>query len=423
MVDCVPTHQQSDANAWASRMASLGNIVGYTTGYINLPKYVPFFGETQFKDLTVIACIVMVITIGISVLSISERDPRSFGEVDPDSAGAIGFFVTLSKAVKYLPLQISRICQVQLAAWIGWFPFLFYTTTYVAEIYADPLFEENPHRDDADIDRILEAGTRAGTVALFINALVTFAASVIIPFFIAPSSTPWELPPSTPLTPAATTTPRYQEGAQTASGDYFFHKPVLTRRRTWRTRWRRRLNPSNLQIKWLTLRRAWMVGQIIFGVLMWSTVFVNNVYTATAMVALIGIPWAITVWAPFALISAELSKRDAIRRGDRPAPATADGRRLAAQAESIANNDGGAPAGEQAGVVLGIHNVAIAAPQVIATFISSIIFKLLQKPRGVAGDTSVAWVLRFGGLCSFVAAWLVTRVGEEEDDDENTYDP
>lgn len=64
--------------------------------------------------------------------------------------------------------------------------------------------------------------------------------------------------------------------------------------------------------------------------------------------------------------------------------------------------------------MLGIHNVAIAAPQVIATLVSSAIFRALQKPRGSTGDDSVAWVLRFGGLATVVAAWLTLRIEEEK---------
>ena len=79
-------------------------------------------------------------------------------------------------------------------------------------------------------------------------------------------------------------------------------------------------------------------------------------------------------------------------------------------------DEAGAAGADQAGVVLGIHNVAIAAPQVIATLVSSVIFRALQKPRGAPGDESVAWVLRFGGCCAIVAAWLTTRVGEEKED-------
>jgi solute carrier family 45 protein 1/2/4 len=112
------------------------------------------------------------------------------------------------------------------------------------------------------------------------------------------------------------------------------------------------------------------------------------------------------MWAPFALISAEISKRDAIRRGIIRPPPTADGALLAANEDDSV---------DQAGVVLGIHNVAISAPQVIATVFGSVLFKWLQKPRGAPGDESVAWFFRVGGLCALCAAYLTTKVGEEAD--------
>ncbi|TKA64510.1 hypothetical protein B0A55_10521 [Friedmanniomyces simplex] len=140
---------------------------------------------------------------------------------------------------------------------------------------------------------------------------------------------------------------------------------------------------------------------------MFLTFFVRSVPAATVLVGLIGIPWAMTNWAPFALIAEEISKRDAIRRGALRPPPTREGE-LLAQGE---DESGGAGA-DQAGVVLGIHNVAIAAPQVIAALVSSVIFRALQKERGVPGDNSVAWVLRFGGCAALIAGWLTRRVGE-----------
>ena len=74
---------------------------------------------------------------------------------------------------------------------------------------------------------------------------------------------------------------------------------------------------------------------------------------------------------------------------------------------------------DQAGVVLGIHNVAIAAPQVIATLVSSAIFKALQKPRGTPGDNSVAWVLRFGGLCTLIAAYVTSQLADSTAEGDN----
>ena len=137
---------------------------------------------------------------------------------------------------------------------------------------------------------------------------------------------------------------------------------------------------------------------------MWATLFVRNTWQATALVGVVGISWALTLWAPFALISAEISKRETIRRGrlhdtSRPCPIT----------------DGGE---DQAGVILGLHNVAIAAPQIIATLGSSFVFRLLQKGRGESGDDSVGWVLRLGGLAALAAAWMATKVAEEGKMDE-----
>jgi len=76
---------------------------------------------------------------------------------------------------------------------------------------------------------------------------------------------------------------------------------------------------------------------------------------------------------------------------------------------------------DQAGVILGLHNVAVSAPQVIATLVSSAVFRALQKPRNVPGDVSVAWTLRLGGIAVLVSAFYTWRmresVSEEADGD------
>ena len=69
--------------------------------------------------------------------------------------------------------------------------------------------------------------------------------------------------------------------------------------------------------------------------------------------------------------------------------------------------------GDQAGVILGIHNMAIAAPQIIATVASSIIFRFFQKPRGVPGDHSIAIVLALGGITVFISAFFIHRIRDD----------
>lgn len=57
--------------------------------------------------------------------------------------------------------------------------------------------------------------------------------------------------------------------------------------------------------------------------------------------------------------------------------------------------------------------MAIAAPQILATIGSSIIFKFLQKPRGTPGDRSISVVLAAGGISTLVAAFLTSRIRDE----------
>lgn len=399
VVDCAPMHQQEAANAWIMRTQGMGNILGYLAGFIKLPNYLPWLGHTQFKVLCAIASLTMAITVTISCSTVQERDPR-FDAAPQRQKGIGDFFRALFRSVRKLPDQIRKVCEVQFFAWIGWFPFLFYITTYIGEIYSEPIFEANPNMTEDEIDKTFEDATRMGTLALFIFALTTFAASVFLPFIVQPT---FKTPPTPPRTPMAATTPR-----STTGSDYFSlnhsrsPKPSLSKRfYAWL---------GFLQVPGLTLRRAWMLSHFMFAGLMWMTLFVRTTLTATILVALVGIPWALTQWAPFALISSEISKRDAIKRGILR-PVSRDGA-LVAAGEDEASTEGA----DQAGVVLGIHNVAISAPQCIATLMSSAIFKALQKPRGTPGDVSVEWVLRFGGLCAIAAAFMTRRVHDEGED-------
>ncbi|KAF2114874.1 hypothetical protein BDV96DRAFT_87118 [Lophiotrema nucula] len=400
IVDCTPTHQQESANAWVIRTSGVGNILGYLAGNAKLPEYFPWLGDSQFKVLCALASFIMAVTVGISCLTVQERDPR-WDEEPELQDGLLAFFRSLARSVRKLPSQIKRVCEVQFFAWIGWFPFLFYITTYIGEIYVEPFFLENPKMSDAEIDAVWEEATRIGTRALLVFAVTTFAASIFLPFIVPPTFEAPKALPATPMTPA---TP-----AGMAGSGYFSLKHET--KRPPRTRFERMTSWLDLlQIRSLTLRRSWFISHLMFAFLMVLTFFVRDTLTATILVGFIGLPWALTNWAPFALISSEISKRDAIRRG-LIRPATRDAALVAAGEDE--SSSGGA---DQAGVVLGIHNVAIAAPQVIATLVSSVIFKLLQKPRGSPGDNSVAWVLRFGGICALVAAWLSLRVTEERED-------
>lgn len=71
---------------------------------------------------------------------------------------------------------------------------------------------------------------------------------------------------------------------------------------------------EKIRIPGFTLRRAWFLAQLLFALCMFSTFFIKTPLQGTIMVALVGVSWSLTLWAPFALISAEISKREQDRR-------------------------------------------------------------------------------------------------------------
>lgn len=400
IVDNAPTHQQEDANAWAGRITGVGNILGYLSGYVHLPSIFPWLGHTQFQVLCSIACVALCGTVTISCLYIRERDPRLEGPPPDSNLGVVSFFRQVFNSIIRLPPQIRRVCEVQFFNWIGWFGFLFYMTTYIGQLEVNPHFAANPNLTPDEVDQVWEDATRKATFSLLIFAITSFSANMLLPFLVVPS---YRAPEPTVKTPLSAHLTPGTPGTLSASMSSFFPSAPSP---SANLHARLVLVLDLVQIPWLTLRRAWMLAHIGFALCMAATFFIGTVRQATVLTAFMGIPWAMTLWAPFALISAEISKRDseARKRGNSNRGRTHhDGGEIGV----IEQND-------QAGVILGLHNVAIAAPQMVATLVSSAIFKLAQKPRGEPYDWSVAWVLRFGGLAALVAAFFTWRVHEAE---------
>lgn len=354
----------------ASRFVGVGNIFGYVAGYSDLPKYIWWLGYTQFQILCAIASVALTSTVIISIIFIRERDPRLEAPSPKGKKGLIGFFKTVASSIKHLPPQTRKVCEVQFFAWIGYFPQLFYSSSYIGDIYVQPYLIKNPNMTPEEIDALYQTATRMGTFALLIYAITSLATNVLLPFFVAPSYDA-----------------EYEDSINSKDDNASRVSRFL----------------EKLVIPWLTLRRAWLCSHLIFAGCMFSTLFVRSIGGATALIGIVGISWALTLWAPFAIISAEVSKRDKLRR-----------QRVQAQNDPDSDLEHMVFEKEdQAGVILGIHNMSIATPQILATIGSSIIFKFLQKPRGVPGDRSYSVVLAAGGISTLVAAWLTSRIKDE----------
>jgi solute carrier family 45 protein 1/2/4 len=129
IVEACPPHQQLQATAYASCMTGIGSIFGYASGFVKLPQILPWFGDTQFKCLCVVASLALGVTVGISLSVIEDKKVVFDDEVTKRGSEFFDVFRQIHRSVKRMPRDMKRILKVQFFAWIGWFPFLFYVAT------------------------------------------------------------------------------------------------------------------------------------------------------------------------------------------------------------------------------------------------------------------------------------------------------
>lgn len=139
----------------------------------------------------------------------------------------------------------------------------------------------------------------------------------------------------------------------------------------------------------------WMLSQTIFATCMFSTLLVDDVVGVTMLVGFVGISGALSQIVPFNLIGLILQRYQTLYGGSGPADA------IAANTTRYETRPG---------IVMGIHNMAIAAPQLIAAVGSSAIFWLLGSPDGGDRSRSTGWVLRAGGVAALAAMWMTLRM-------------
>lgn len=358
IVESCPRHQQTQASACAGGMTGVGNMVGYLSGFTALPSLLRLEHWTQFQCLTVIACVSLIITATMSC-SVVEQNPRSRSPGQIDQNGVIAVVRDLMDTYRSMPARVRKVCHIQFCAWMGWFPFLFYSTTYVGEFYAARVTSQhnpgelaqvnNANRyiltpeltlETAEKSSLCQEAIRFGTFASFLFAVVAFMANIILPFLMRA-----------------------------------FDKASSSQ-----------TNSARSQIA-----RLWTFAHFFFFLAMLSTFIVRSQAGATFVIASVGLSWALTLWAPFAIIGNELAARQS----------------LCDTINDISGEETPQTSRDvQAGAIMGLHNVAISAPQIIAALASSGIFGLAKL---IGSQNGTAWVLRAGGLSALGAAYLASR--------------
>jgi solute carrier family 45 protein 1/2/4 len=179
-------------------------------------------------------------------------------------------------------------------------------------------------------DRIHEDGLYSGTFASLIFAIITILANGILPLF-----------------------------ASLNTGTLNHDKHSNTQRRSFEK---------------FDLASVWMASHLFFAIAMFSTILVTSPTGATCIIGCVGLSWAMMLWAPFAIIGAEITKH---------------------------NGKGGED--YDTGAILSLHNIAISAPQIVAALICSGVFWVAHQ---AGSSDAIGWALRVGGFAMLAAAWL-----------------
>lgn len=161
----------------------MGHIVGYGMGAVDLPAtFGTWLGSTQFQQLTLIAAMGILFTAGTTCWAVTERilvtparkDTRSGSE------GGTKVFQQIWSTFLDLPPRIQGICWAVFWAWIGWYPFNVYGSTWVGETY---FRYDVPEEVRNSSDALGDMG-RIGSYTLTIYAVMTFTGAWLLPLFV-----------------------------------------------------------------------------------------------------------------------------------------------------------------------------------------------------------------------------------------------
>ncbi|OBR15853.1 sucrose transporter [Colletotrichum higginsianum IMI 349063] len=394
IVDTLPIEKQQTGAAWSSRMSAIGHMLGYGAGAIDLVgTFGTTMGDSQFKQLTLMATFLMVFSSGVTCWAVTERVLVSTRHDPRRATGRFKVFRQIWSTLLHLPPRIQAICWAQFWSWIGWFPFLFYSTTWVGETY----FRYDAPAEGKDSKDALGDIGRIGSLALVIYSTITFLGAWLLPLVVkSPDDDNFTARPPQAIAPFLD---RFNK-----------NKPDLM--------------------------TAWICGHLMFAAAMFLAPFAQSFRFATFLVAFCGLSWTIAMWAPTAFLGVEVNKLSGAREGG-----PASYRRLSHESNielptlgqdqplhlEHGPNEGGEPTtsstGELSGIYFGILNIYTTLPQFIGTFISTIVFTILEPGKSpelsdapeeehhsTDGPNAIAVCLFIGAMCAVMAAFVTRKL-------------
>ncbi|KAI3630423.1 hypothetical protein MIR68_011858 [Amoeboaphelidium protococcarum] len=387
ILDVLPADQQQAGNSWASGMISIGNIVGYYIGSLNLSDVMSRWSSSQqqqqilqdetslkqqsqsveelhMKALTFIACLLLSSSVFITCYSIKERPftgvVMHYQNAEGERRNLYSHVIQLVNTAFNLPRQLRMICMVQFFAWFGWFPFNFFSTEFIkmtAQYYG---YGSNGVPISA-MDAV-----RLGSRTLLILSVVSSLCAFTLP-------------------------------------------PVI-RIRQWKP------------------QVVWTFSLFLFALILIASYIVVSVYVVydptmmlMCFVCICGLPLAVTMWVPYALIGEYLSPATGLQQfrkkssthdltdeeiqlsiGDNDEQRASCSKQILPKyngnqdKEDLGNSSGLTQQDNHhlsSGIVLGIHNVYTVLPQILSSLLSSLLFFMVKDDGRDPGNIGLVWMI------------------------------
>ncbi|KAI9216213.1 major facilitator superfamily domain-containing protein [Blastocladiella britannica] len=458
IVDTAPGMQQSAASAAASAMVCLGNVVGYAAGFVDWAAVL--FGRStgnsspaddhdiQFRAVAAVAAVVLAISVSITCASIHEppaggcnstssssrrrqragdHDGQALSALDRAVETIVAPLVAIVRAARVLPPTVRTVCLVQLCAWTGWFPFLFYATTYVAHPFEGPGAASAarmgslgylgfsvlsltvslglPHaaaRWQLSIPIVWAAGQVSLAMVMFATLFVTTGTGAAA--LVAMCGVSWAIGLWAPMSLIGAALADDCAGSEV--GEYpdavdGYASVAVEEVGQQLHRSRDRLHPHDRRQD----KRAYLpvVTHERDGAQRATASSTPNISVSNFSELGDDTPTLI-------VIVDESDGIDHHHHHHRPAGAAA----ALLSPPSDGGSTGAATAAASPGIVLGIHNIAIVAPQLVVSLLAAVLFAILPDGRGEpmvpgAVDDAIGWLFRVGGVSALLAAVFISR--------------
>ncbi|KAH6648861.1 major facilitator superfamily domain-containing protein [Truncatella angustata] len=128
--NCTPI-QQAEANTWAGRHINFAGVLAYLAAYLDLPRHINGIGKTVFAHTSILTIVYLTMTITITCWYSTEKQYAAPTSNRIRHSASFRMLRSLSLGPY---TQVRTICVVQFFSWLGWFPLLFYTVTYVTSL-------------------------------------------------------------------------------------------------------------------------------------------------------------------------------------------------------------------------------------------------------------------------------------------------